>query len=227
MYMFLTGPFLWISFAVFAVGLTWRAVRYIKGLNTRLDRVAYLGPAWKRGFKGALSSMFQWLVPFATHSWRKQKYFTITFFLFHLGVIIVPLFFVGHMVMLKEGLDFSLPSMPLWLSDTLTVGGILGGIMLVLRRVGLPEVRFITDWSDWLVLLLPLFVLISGFFARLNVPGYDSWLLWHIFSAEVLLILAPFTKLSHMVLYFMSRGQIGMDYAIKRGGSKRGPAFPW
>ena len=49
----------------------------------------------------------------------------------------------------------------------------------------------------------------------------------HIFAAELVLILAPFTKLSHIVLYFMSRGQLGMDYAIKRGGASRGPAFPW
>ena len=41
------------------------------------------------------------------------------------------------------------------------------------------------------------------------------------------LILAPFTKLSHIVLYFMSRGQLGMDFAIKRGGATRGPVFPW
>ena len=72
-----------------------------------------------------------------------------------------------------------------------------------------------------------LFVLVAGFLARMQAPGYESWLLWHIFSAELVLILAPFTKLSHIVLYFMSRGQLGMDYAIKRGGASRGPAFPW
>ena len=69
--------------------------------------------------------------------------------------------------------------------------------------------------------------LAAGFLARMQAPGYESWLLWHIFAAELVLILAPFTKLSHIVLYFMSRGQLGMDYAIKRGGASRGPAFPW
>ena len=46
-------------------------------------------------------------------------------------------------------------------------------------------------------------------------------------SGELFLILAPFTKLSHIVLYFMSRAQLGMDFAIKRGGGTRGGAFPW
>jgi hypothetical protein len=32
--------------------------------------------------------------------------------------------------------------------------------------------------------------------------------------------------LSHVVLFFMSRGQLGMDYGIKRGGMK-GKGLAW
>ena len=35
-----------------------------------------------------------------------------------------------------------------------------------------------------------------------------------------MLVAIPFTKLSHFVLFFMSRMQIGMDFGIKRGGMK-------
>ena len=49
----------------------------------------------------------------------------------------------------------------------------------------------------------------------------------HILTGEAVLLLAPFTKLSHIVLFFMSRGQLGMDYNIKRGGHARETAFPW
>ena len=52
-------------------------------------------------------------------------------------------------------------------------------------------------------------------------------MLVHVLTGELFLILAPFTKLSHIALFFMSRAQIGMDYAIKRGGAARGGAFPW
>ncbi len=224
MYEFLTGPMLWVAFLVF--GLARRVVLYIRGLDWRLERVAY-GPGRKIGMKGALSSVFQWLVPFGTHSWRRQPYFTIAFFLFHIGVVIVPLFLAGHMVIMQERFGFSLPSLPMWFSDAFTVLAIVGGIMMVLRRIALPEVRFLTNMADWGILVLVLFVLVAGFLARMQAPGYESWLLWHIFAAELVLILAPFTKLSHIVLYFMSRGQLGMDFAIKRGGATRGPAFPW
>ena len=210
MYEFLTGPMLWAAFLIFVIGLARRVVLYIRGLDWRLERVAY-GPGRKIGMKGAISSVLQWLVPF----------------LFHIGVVIVPLFLAGHMVIMQERFGFSLPSLPMWFSDAFTVLAIVGAFMMILRRVALPEVRFLTTLGDWGILLLVLFVLVAGFLARMQAPGYESWLLWHIFAAELVLILAPFTKLSHIVLYFMSRGQLGMDYAIKRGGASRGPAFPW
>ena len=153
MYEFLTGPMLWAAFLIFVIGLARRVVLYIRGLDWRLERVAY-GPGRKIGMKGAISSVFQWLVPFGTHSWRKQPYFTIAFFLFHIGVVIVPLFLAGHMVIMQERFGFSLPSLPMWFSDAFTVLAIVGAFMMILRRVALPEVRFLTNWGDWGILLL-------------------------------------------------------------------------
>ena len=77
------------AFLIFVyLALARRVVLYIRGLDWRLERVAY-GPGRKIGMKGAISSVLQWLVPFGTHSWRRQPYFTIAFFLFHIGVVIV------------------------------------------------------------------------------------------------------------------------------------------
>lgn len=226
MYAFLTGPMLWLAIIIFVAGLARRAVNYVKGLDWRLERVAY-GPGRSIGLKGAVTSAVQWLVPFATRSWRRQPYFTVAFFFFHLGLVILPLFLAGHMVIMQERFGFSLPTLPMSVADVFTVLGITGGVMMILRRIALPEVRFITNKADWFVLCLTLFVLVAGYLARMQAPGYESWLLLHIFAAELVLILAPFTKLSHIVLYFLSRGQIGMDYAIKRGGASRGSAYPW
>lgn len=224
MYDFLAGPLLALALLIFAGGLAWRASAYVRGLDWRLERVAY-GYGEGRGFKGALWSVIKWLVPFGTHGWRQQPYVTVAFFLFHLGVVITPLFLAGHMVVMREALGFSLPALSVGLGDFLSVCGVVGAIMLLLRRVALPEVRFLSNWQDWTLLALCLFVMGSGMMARYGMGS--SWILWHIFSGELVLVLAPFTKLSHIVLFFMSRGQLGMDYAIKRGGATRGPAYPW
>lgn len=226
MYSFLTGPMLWVAMLVFFGGLAIRVVLYIRGLSQQLDRVAY-GPHFNRGIQGAVHSALKWLVPFGTYSWRAQPFFTVVFFLFHIGLVLVPLFLAGHNIILEERFGFSLPTLPMGVADALTVLAIIGGALIALRRVALTEVRILTDAQDWFILGLSLALLVSGFIARLHLGDYETWITAHIIFGEAVLILAPFTKLSHIALYFMSRGQLGMDYAIKRGGATRGPAFPW
>ena len=67
---------------------------------------------------------------------------------------------------------------------------------------------------------------ITGLIAHYQVGNYQFWLILHILCGEALLIAIPLTKLSHFILFFMSRAQLGMDYGIKRGGMK-GKGFAW
>ena len=104
----------------------------------------------------------------------------------------------------------------------------MAGILLLLaRRLFSPVLRRLNSGGDWLVLLLTFLPFCTGLMARLDTSSYQTWIILHVLSGELFLILAPFTKLSHIVLYFMSRAQIGMDFAIKRGGATRGGAYPW
>ncbi len=220
----LTGPLLVVSLLVFVIGMAVRVVLYIRGLDARLERVAY-GPQKGRGIPGALASIFMWLVPGATRGWRKQPLMAIGFFLLHIGAILLPLFLVGHTVLLENAIGISLPSLPMDLADGLTVASIIGLGVLAIRRLIVPEARALTSCEDWLILFLTAAPFVTGFLARFS-PS-DFWTIVHLLSGELFLIVAPFTKLAHIVLFFMSRAQIGMDFAIKRGGATRGPAFPW
>ena len=60
MYELLTGPFLWLSFGVFFMGLIVRIVLYIRGLNWQMDRVTYTVNV-SYGIKGAVRSIFFWI----------------------------------------------------------------------------------------------------------------------------------------------------------------------
>ncbi len=224
-YAFLVGPGLAISLAVFFGGLLFRLVWYFNGLDWKLERVAYkthLGA----GMTGGIHSAARWLVPFGTYGWRAQPFFALCFFLFHIGAVLIPFFLIGHNEILKMSFGFSLPGLPQCLADTLTVAAIIGLVFIALRRIALSEVRILTTWYDYFILALAGVPFVTGFIARLGAGG-EYWLLAHIISGELMLILAPFTKLSHIVLYFGSRWQLGADYAIKRGGHRRGPCFPW
>ncbi|MFP4447066.1 MAG: hypothetical protein ACLFPD_12560, partial [Desulfosudaceae bacterium] len=91
MYELLTGYLFWLSLAVFFIGCLVRLVLYFLGLDWQLDRVAYTAHRF-RGAKGAWRSIYKWLLPFGTHSWRQHPLMTFLFFGFHAGAILVPLF---------------------------------------------------------------------------------------------------------------------------------------
>ena len=225
MYEFLTGPMVWISFGIFFIGLIVRGVRYIRGLDWKLDRVTYHENV-SYGVKGALRSILFWIFPYGTRSWRKNPWFTLWVFVMHFGLLFTPIFLLGHNVLLKEKWGISLWTLPEAVADGLTVIVIVSVLFLILRRIALPEVRIITNWYDYLLLLIAVSPFVTGFLAYHHAADYYFWLMAHIISGEILLIAIPFTKLSHFILFFMTRAQLGMDYGIKRGGMK-GKGMAW
>lgn len=225
MYEFLTGPMFWLSICVCLIGMLVRFIMYFKGLSWQLDRVAYKAfPA--EGFKGALNSIVKWLIPFGTYGWRKQPFMTVIFFGFHIGAVLVPLFLLAHNLFLKEKIGISLFTLNPLVADVLTWSVVISAILLALRRIALPEVRILTTGYDYIILCLSVAPFVTGLIARYELGDYNFWLMVHILCGEVLLVSIPFTKLSHIILFFASRAQLGMDYGIKRGGMK-GKGMAW
>ena len=225
MYQFVTGPLAWVAFTVFFVGITVRIILYIRGLDWQLDRVAYR-PHMKYGIKGAIRSLFYWLVPFGTRSWRYYKGMTILVFAFHIGLIFTPIFLKAHNIILEERWGFSLPTISDKTADFMTIVVIISGLILLLRRIAYPEVRILTTAYDILIWTIAMTPFVTGFMAYHHLGNYQFWLILHILSGEIMLIAIPFTKLSHFILFFMSRIQLGMDFGIKRGGMKN-KGFAW
>ena len=226
MYQFITGPLLWLSFGIFFVGLGARIVLYIRGLNWRLDRVAYRAHIGQ-GIRGALQSILHWLVPFYSEGWRSKPLYTTIFYIFHIGLVVTPLFLAGHVLILKERWGIAWwPTISMGLADVLTIAVLITVVMIAVRRFALPEVRILTTFYDYFLLLITVTPFVSGFLAAQQFGDYTFWLYTHILSSEALLIAIPFTKLSHIVGFFLSRGQIGMDFGIKRAWKAKG-GFAW
>lgn len=225
MYQFITGPLLWLTLAVFVVGCVYRVVKYVKGLAWQLDRVAYTkypGP----GTKGAARSILFWLIPFGTRSWRVKPLMTLMFFVFHIGLIICPIFLLAHGILIQEAWGIGWPSLPGPVADFMIMGVLIAAAALLLRRLLLPEVRFITTPQDYLIWAIAVAPFLTGFIAARNPADYQFWLTVHILCGELMLVAIPFTKLSHFVLFFCSRAQVGFDFGIKRGGMK-GTNMSW
>ena len=219
MYEFVTGPLAWLAFLVFFIGVIARIVLYIRGLDWKLDRVTYTVNV-SYGIKGALRSIFVWLFPFGTRSWRFYPFLTVLVFVFHIGILITPVFLIAHNMMLWERWGIRLWTIPEPVADILTIAVMVSAVFLILRRIALPEVRILTTAYDYLVIAIAVAPFFTGYMAHIQATDYRFWLILHILSGEIMLMAIPFTKLSHFVNFFLSRAQLGMDFGIKRGGMK-------
>lgn len=224
MYEFVTGPLAWIAFLTFFLGLIWRFIWYVRGLNWQMDRVSYSYNT-SYGVRGALRSIGYWLLPFGTHSWRFYPFFTVLVFVFHIGLLVAPLFLLGHNLLLQERWGVSLPALPEGFTDALTVAMLVAAFFILLRRIAMPQVRILTTAYDIALLAIAVAPFLTGFLAYHHVGDYKFWLILHIVCGEIMLIAIPFTKLSHFLLFFLSRAQLGMDFGIKRGGMKNGMSW--
>lgn len=212
MYDFFAGPGLWITFIVFIGGLVVR-VAFLFGLSRERDRVVYnhVSLGW------ALKSIFHWLIPWGSASMRLQPIFTLMFFVFHLCLLAIPIFLNAHNILWDEAFGISLWSMPDSLADILSMALLAAGVFLLVRRLVRPEVRILTSPWDVVLLILTMLPFITGVLAFHQWGPYDTLLLLHIVSAELLLILIPFTKLGHMLLFFFTRAFIGFEMGGRRG----------
>jgi len=224
MYEFVSGPLALISFAIFFIGIIARIVWYVKGLDWRLDRVAY-SEKLADGITGAARSLFHWLLPFNRTTANHPIFMAVTY-LFHICLVIAPIFLVAHVVLIEESWNISWVTMSDKVVDYMTLAVIAAGIFFLIRRLVEPNVKFLTNAWDYIVLGIAIAPFITGYIAYHQWMDYKFWLIVHILCGEIMLIAIPFTKLSHFVLFFCSRIQIGMDYGIKRGGT-RGRGIAW
>lgn len=212
LYVFLIGPALWITFIIFIGGLIVRFT-YLFGLSRERDRIFYnhMSPSW------ALKSIIHWLIPWGSASLRLQPVFSLVFFVFHICLFAVPLFLSAHNMLWDEAFGISLWSMPDVWADILTVILIGCGIFLFVRRLVRPEVRILTTLWDYTLLVVTALPFVTGFLAYHQRGPYEVMLTLHVFFAEVLLIIIPFSKLGHIILFFFSRAFIGFEMGGRRG----------
>jgi nitrate reductase gamma subunit len=211
-YEFLTGPALWAAFIIFIVGIVVR-VAYLYGLSRERDLVFYNHVDLKWGFR----SIIHWLIPLGSVSLRTQPLFAIAFFIFHVCLLGVPIFLLAHNTLWQEAYGISLPSLPDSLADVLTVLFVLSALVLLVRRIVRPEVRILSTAWDYFLLVLTSAPFVTGFLAYHQIGPYKLTLILHILLSEILLIVIPFSKLGHIILFFFSRAFIGFEMGTRRG----------
>jgi nitrate reductase gamma subunit len=210
-YDFLKGPMVWISFVLFIGGSIYRMSSLImKAKKVRPIRV-YIS------LRYSLRSIVHWIVPFASTNMRKHPWLTLVAFLFHGCLILTPLVLLAHNDLWHDAWHIRIWSVPDKAADIMTLTVIACVVIFALRRIFTPEVRFVTFGSDFVILAVAAAPFVSGFLAYHQLFfDYRIMVALHILFGEIMLIAIPFTRLSHMLFFWLTRVYTGSDFGAVR-----------
>jgi nitrate reductase gamma subunit len=210
-YAFVAGPLAWAAFILFFGGLLARVVRLLIRVN-QTEKFIFTYMSWKF----SLRSILHWIIPFGTVNWRRHPALTVVTFFFHVCLLVTPIFLLAHVVLIDEAWWLSWRTLPDGMADAMTVIVIAGCIFFLIRRMIRPEVRFVTDASDYVLLIVVAAPFVTGFLA------YHQWVdvgwvtLLHMVMGEVMLAAIPFTRLSHMIFSIFTRAYMGSEFGKVR-----------
>ena len=210
MYEFVRGPLVWVAFAIFFGGCLYKLISMYIGANQEKSVI----PTWSMKF--GLRSLLHWMVPFLNRSTRLHPVMTMVSFVFHLCLLFTPLLVMGHAVLWQESWGISWWSLPPWLADVTTLVVIGGALFFALRRIAAPEVRNVTTWKDFLLLIIVVAPFVTGLLAHHHWLPYKMIVILHIITGVVWLIAIPFTWLSHMFWFVFTRSYMGSEFGAVR-----------
>lgn len=162
--------------------------------------------------KDSLRAVVRGLIPFGATYMRRRPVYTLITFFFHLGIFITPLFLLAHSVLLYESWQIEWWSLPDGLADAMTLIVVLATLFFLFRRVSLFQIRRVTRPTDILLLFLILVCFLSAFLAYHQLGPYRLLLVIHVISGNILLIVFPFSRLFHMILFFFTRASLGSEF---------------
>jgi hypothetical protein len=123
--------------------------------------------------------------------------------LFHVGLILVPIFLAGHIRLWRRGIGIGWPALPASWADALTILTIVTGVLLLVGRAWYVASRQMSRPQDWILPPLIAFEFLSGYL--LSHPGSNPFDLrlvtfLHVGVGDLLLLVTPFTKIAHCAL---------------------------
>jgi len=215
MYDFIRGPLVSIAFAIFILGLMFQLIQFFR--LTKKKEWIYPPGETKREKKTAGKWAAFCLASLNGTLWKTDPLMTIVTSVFHVFLILVPVFLLGHNILLDQAWGPRLWSLPESLTDVLTLIILICVAFFLGRRLFLARVRVISSLYDYAVLLIALAPFVTGFLAYHQWFHYDTVMTVHILAGEAMLTTIPFTKLGHMLFFFLYRFLIGNEYSFARG----------
>jgi nitrate reductase gamma subunit len=194
------GPAFDAATVIFVAGILVRVLAII-AMGRKKNLAAPRGSATA----GGLRTVFSRAIPDAGTA-RRSAFTVIAGYVFHLGLFVVIFLFVPHILAFERALGLSWPGLPSNIVDATAVITIIALLAVLIYRIMDPVRRLLSQGSDYLVWVLTMLPMVTGYLAFHRVGGTASMMLGvHILSVELLMVLFPFTKLMHAFTLWMAR----------------------
>ncbi len=192
------GPAFFFTLTVFVLGLLRLVVLMIWDIAAAIRRAGDKRLPYGQIARLALS----WLAPI-TRLHRSRAVYSFASYSFHVGLLLAALFLRNHLDILHDNLGIAWWSISKPILDVLTLIVVVGVLILLLSRLYIISSRYLSKASDYLLLVLILNIFVSGFVAgrAWNPIPYDGLMLFHTLNGMLLLLISPFTKIAHCVLF--------------------------
>ncbi|MCF8068025.1 MAG: respiratory nitrate reductase subunit gamma [Desulfobacterales bacterium] len=214
MYDFIRGPFAWAALIIFVIGTIFQLVRYFS-LSKKAGIVHYKTIPAQKTPESAVQLPFMARVKLTILGVSPVTVITST--VFHVLLIITPIFLVAHGVLTDVAWGFSIPAFSEGFSDFLTIVVMICGAYFLLRRIFSARVRAITTLYDYIIWVIAFAPFITGFMAYHHMFNYNVMITLHIFFGGLMLIAIPFTKLVHMFYFFINRFLMKSEHTFGKG----------
>jgi nitrate reductase gamma subunit len=158
---------------------------------------------WYQNFK----TFIGWIIPVRQIT-KSRPFMSVTSFLFHVGLIVVPIFLAEHIILWRSGIRFGWPALGNTVADFLTLMTIVACVLLLAIRIFHRETRILSGFTDYALLIILLIPFVSGYMAmhpQWLFTKIQTMMLIHILSGELVFVLIPFTKMAHVILFPFDR----------------------
>jgi hypothetical protein len=193
------GPVFRACFAIMLLGLA-RAVV----LNTA-SAVSLIYDSRKKGravsWGPVVTATLQWMFP-VKKGFQARAVFSFTSMLFHVSIILTPIFLGAHILLWERGLGIRWPALGSVAADYLT----LLAIFTELRSSRKGRRQRQSGHQPPAGLLPPLLIIVpfaSGYLAmhRTSTRSANGTMFVHVMAGNLIFLLIPFTKMSHVALF--------------------------
>jgi len=211
LYNFVSGPLAWLAFMIFVGGSLYRLITLFALIHKKEKFIySYFS------LKYSLRSILHWITPFATENMRRHPVLTIVTFAFHICLVFTPIFLLAHVTLIDESWNLSWWSLSEGAAVTMTAIVIACCVFFLVRRLINPEVQYVTSASDYWILAIVAAPFITGFLTYYQWFAYQTMVILHILSGEIMLVAIPFTRLSHMLFFPFTRAYMGSEFGNVR-----------